>query len=95
MQQKQETKKYKLNGGKNTPKQSFKAGPIRATVWENSHDGEIKFNTISLDRSYKDKAGNWQKTSTLRLNDIPKAEIVLKKAYEYLVLSSTEAVAEN
>lgn len=95
MQQNQEVKKYKLENGKNIPMQSFKAGAIRATVWENSHDGETKFNTISLDRSYKDKAGNWQKTSTLRLNDIPKAEIVLKKAYEYLVLGSSEAVAEN
>jgi hypothetical protein len=33
-----------------------------------------------------DKEGNWQTTSSLRVGDIPKATLVLNKAYEYLML---------
>lgn len=78
------------NTTKNTPEKKFRAGPVSATIWKNTgqrQDGEIaSFNTISLERSYKDKSGNWQNTSSLRVSDLPRASIVLQKAYEYLVL---------
>ncbi len=68
------------------PEIKFKAGGIAATVWKNqSKDGEYR--TVSFERSYKDKDGTWKKTSSLRLNDLPKATVVLNKAYEHLVLS--------
>lgn len=74
---------------KNTsPEKKFSAGAVSATIWKNAttrKDGNLaEFSTISLQRSYKDAAGNWQNASSLRLNDIPKAGLVLQKAYEYL-----------
>ncbi|MBW3012192.1 hypothetical protein KY311_03325 [Candidatus Woesearchaeota archaeon] len=64
----------------------FNAGAVTATVWENEpRNAKGKFNTISLGRRYKDKDGNWQHTAALRINDLPKASLVLKKAYEFLV----------
>ena len=72
---------------KNMPEKRFVAGAISATVWRNSaqKDGkDVSFETISLSRNFKDKEGNWQSTPSMRLNDLPKASIVLNKAYEYL-----------
>jgi hypothetical protein len=77
-------------GEKNLPEKKFSTGVISATVWNNKavqKDGQPgEYKTISLQRRYKDKAGIWQSTSYLRVNDLPKAALVINKAYEYLVL---------
>jgi len=89
--------------GKTLPEKKFSTGAISATIWKNDgtnkKTGEnVEFRTVHLDRRYKDKDGNWQSTSSLRLNDLPKASLVLQKAYEYLVLkgqgSSSQETSE-
>jgi len=78
----------------NLPEMKFRAGAVSATVWQNEgqRDGEVtQFNTIAIERSYKDKKDVWQKTNSLRINDLPKAALVLTKAYEYLVLNQVSA----
>lgn len=77
----------------NLPEKKFRAGAITATIWKNtSNDGESEFNTISFERSYKDKKDEWQTTNSLRVNDLPKAKLVLEKAYEFLVLKEQTEV---
>ena len=74
----------------NQPERKIRAGPICATVWKNqAENGEYR--TISLERSYMDKEGRWQSTNSMRLNDLPKAKLVLEKAYEFLVLAEVSA----
>ena len=34
--------------------------------------------------TYKDKDGVWKSTNSLRVNDLPKAILVLNKAFEYI-----------
>jgi hypothetical protein len=71
----------------NLPENKFRAGAITATIWKNSlnKDGtEASFNSITLERSYKDKSGNWQTTSSFRINDLPRLTLLLNKAYEYI-----------
>ena len=79
---------------KNMPEKRFGAGAISASVWVNegtSKTGEtIEFRTVSLQRRYKDKNDEWQTTSTMRINDLPKVSLVAEKAYEYLVLKQPE-----
>jgi hypothetical protein len=79
--------------GKKHPEQKFKAGSVSATVWQNQGtDSEGKqsvYRTVSFERSYLDKDGNWQTTNSLRIGDIPKAVLVLNKAYEYLMLKDS------
>ena len=74
----------------NAPEKKFSTGVISATIWKNSgtsKKGEpVEFKTISLQRRYTDEKGEWNSTSSLRINDLPKASLVLNKAYEYLVL---------
>ncbi len=78
----------------NLPEKKFRAGAISATVWLNkghSTDGqETEFRTISLERHYTDKEGKWQATSSFRINDLPKAAVVLQKAYEHLVFNEQD-----
>lgn len=73
---------------KNTPERKFRASPVTATIWTNEgkgRDGEVNlFRTITLERSYKDKDGAWQSTNSLRVNDLPKAVLILNKAFEYI-----------
>jgi hypothetical protein len=88
-------KQTQTNGNTgNLPEKKFRAGAIAATIWLNKGsrpDGEdSEYRTISLERNYKDKEGNWQSTNCFRVSDLPKAEVVLKKAYEYLVLNEQD-----
>lgn len=75
----------------NRPEKKFRAGAISVTVWRNtSEKGE--FSSVQLDKSYKDKQGEWQKTSSLNINDVPKAMIALQEAYKYLALKGDEQI---
>ncbi|MBW2972624.1 hypothetical protein KY359_06310 [Candidatus Woesearchaeota archaeon] len=70
----------------------FKAGAISATIWRNTikrKDGtSAEVHTVSFDRRYKDKdSDEWKSTRSLRAMDLPKAVVVLNKAYEYLILN--------
>ena len=82
----------------NMPEIKFRAGAISATVWKNQteRDGKVvEYRTVSFDRNYQDKNGEWNKTNSLRVNDLPRASLVLQKAYEYIALkdSTTEVSA--
>ena len=82
----------------NQPVKKFKAGAISATVWENqaqNQQGEtVSYKSVSFDRTYKDANGEWQHTNSLRMTDLPKATLVLSKAYEFLALNSPETEDE-
>ena len=72
------------------PVKKFNAGGIQVAVWENERKDGGKFNTISMDRSYKNDKDEWQKTNTLRISDIPKAIAALSKAYDFTVIKEPE-----
>jgi hypothetical protein len=78
----------------NLPEKKIRAGAITATIWlnkgYNSNGEETEYRTISLERNYTDKEGRWQSTNSFRVNDLPKANVVLNKAYEYLVLAEQD-----
>lgn len=73
----------------NLPERKFRAGALSATIWVNNGknaSGEpVEYRTISIERNYTDKEGKWQSSNSLRINDLPKAALVMQKAYEYLV----------
>lgn len=70
----------------NLPEKKFRAGAVAATVWLNKTE-KGDYHTISIERNYKDQQDKWQSTNSLRINDLPKANVVLQKAYEYIVLN--------
>jgi hypothetical protein len=69
----------------NQPEKKFRAGGITATVWKNDSE-KGSYGTVQLNRSYMDKDNQWKTTASLRMNDLPKASLLLQKAYEYLAL---------
>ena len=93
----------KINEGnaveKQVPVKKFRAGAISATIWKNSKvngNGEsFTAYAISLERNYTDKEGKWNSTSNMRVNDLPKAELVSRLAYEFLVTKGEEAEASS
>lgn len=89
--------KTKIEEGSNLPEKKFKAGAVAATVWKNKSEKDgsaFEYRTISFERRYKDNKGEWQSTNSLRVNDLPKAMLVINKAYEYLVLAEQESIEE-
>ena len=73
------------------PEQRFQSGGVVASVWENEIEkegGVTSFKSVSFERRYQDKSGEWKSTSSLRVSDIPRAIMVLEKAYEYLSLKN-------
>lgn len=85
--------------GKNLPEKKIRIGAITATVWKNesaSKTGEsFAYRTVSFERRYKDKSGVWKSTNSLRANDLPKASLVLAKAYEFLAFADTSISDEG
>ncbi len=84
--------------GKTLPEKKFRAGAVSATVWKNANEKDgtaYEFFSVSLERGYKDKEGQWQSTTSLRTADLPRAALVLQEAFKYIVLSNnqTEAAA--
>jgi hypothetical protein len=76
------------------PQKKFVAGAISATIWKNEkhiQDTEFEITSVSLQKNYKDKDGNWKTTHSFKTNDIPKVKLVLDKAYEYLTLKGESA----
>jgi len=82
--------KEEIKEEKKLPEKKFRAGGITATVWKNTGKNkageEVEFHTVGIERSYMDKNGEWQKTNSMRTNDLPKVALVSAKAYEYVVL---------
>ena len=72
----------------------FKAGAVRAAIWMNPHqsaDGKLFTSAkVVVERIYKDESGHFKSTHRLDTNDIPKAILLLKKAYEVLTLKKPE-----
>lgn len=65
----------------------FKHGSCSAAVFSKEvarGDKRFQVRNVSFQKRYRDRNGEWQGTSTLEVNDIPKAILVLEKAYDYL-----------
>ncbi|MBI4438663.1 hypothetical protein HY640_01900 [Candidatus Woesearchaeota archaeon] len=79
--------------GKRLPEKKFRAGAVTATIWKNDTE-RGSYATVNMERSYKD-GDTWKSTSSLRLNDLPKAALVLNKAYEYLLMQDKNPEEKN
>ena len=75
----------KLKKG-NAPILRVKMFPVTVAVWENeSLKGAGKYFTYSLQRSYKDDAGNYQNTESLRQRDLLVAAECLREAFKQTI----------
>lgn len=68
------------------PIKNYKAGTLTLSMWENESENG-KLTSFTIQRSYKDKEDNWQHTSNLRTQDLPKLQILIQKAYQEQILT--------
>ncbi len=68
------------------PTKKFTVGGIQVAVWENQGKEGKSYYSISFEKRYMDKEGNWKSTTSLKANDLPKAVLALEKAFEFVSL---------
>ena len=64
----------------------FKQGACCAAVFSKEvtkGDKTTTTRSVSFQKRFRDQQGEWQSTSYLGVNDIPKAMLVLNKAFDY------------
>jgi len=79
------------------PEIVFKVGAVRASVFRNTIEKQgklIPLPKVVIEVRYRDKAGQWNGTNSLSLNDLPKAILALQKAFEYLMENKGPQQAE-
>ena len=75
------------------PEKTFNQGSCRAAIFANEikQDGKTAIvKKVTIQKSYKDKNGNWQNTNSFGVNDLPKLALVATKAYDYLTMKKEE-----
>ena len=77
----------KMTGQK--PKAKFAAGTVSAALWENpvtARNGQqVTLLKATIERRYKDSAGNWKSSGSFGRNEIPLAIYCLEKAFEAII----------
>jgi len=79
----------------NPPVGKLTAGGVRLAVWANDGPKGGTYYTVSLERTFRRKDGDWDSSTSLRINDIPKAIAILQKAYDRLVVSVDDCDVES
>jgi len=73
------------------PEERFRCGACEAAIFLNEIERAgktVKLKKVSFQKRYKNTDGDWKSTYSLDVNEIPKAILVLSKAYEYLVFGN-------
>ena len=76
------------------PEKSFKCGGCEAAVFENEivkAGKRLSIKKVSFQKRYKSVDGEWKSTNSLDTNEIPKAILVLTKAYDYVCTGGDDA----
>ena len=55
--------------------------PISAAIWRNQNENGEAFYNVTLERSYKDKDGQWQSSASFNAGDLLLAAKVLDRAH--------------
>lgn len=66
------------------PEHKVKVGAVTASIWKRTvekNGNSFVVRQVSLDRTYKDKNGDWQSTNSYDIGDVPKAVFALCRAY--------------
>lgn len=80
------------------PVKEFKAGSVRASVWENHREKNgQKFNvqSVRIERRFRDQEGNWKSSNSFGTRELPLLQVVVAKAFEHLVLNEREPNGKN
>lgn len=77
------------------PTKSFRAGNVRAAIWTNQSEGGADYFSVTVSRSYRDDSEEWKESTVFGRDDLPKVELVTRKAYEYIQLEAGQSRSEK
>ena len=76
------------------PIAKFRAGQVSAAIWQNEAtvNGNRKVTLLkaTVERRYRDAAGNWQSSGSFSRNEIPLAIYCLHKCFEHMIETAKE-----
>ena len=76
------------------PVKEFRVGGFSAAIWRNetNKDGRtIVQHSVRARKRFRDRAtGEWRESDYLFAEDIPRLQLVLAKAYEFIALKESE-----
>lgn len=77
------------------PVKKFRAGRVTAAVFRHEHtkdDRQVVSHSVNVELRYRDKkTGEWKSSTFFYADDLPRLELVAKKAFEFIVLDNTDA----
>ena len=68
-----------------TPEKTIRVGGIQFSIWSNETPKGI-FQSITIDKSYKDEKGEWKRTKSFKPSDLVKVQLGLTEVLKYLYL---------
>ena len=80
------------------PLKSFRAGNVQASVWENRYekDGETRVRySVRIQKRYQKDENEWEKTEYYFPEDLPKLELVTRKAFAFITLKESKDIEET
>ncbi len=77
------------------PRKTFRAGSVRASVWDNdrvlSNGEHTIFPKVCVERRYKNEHGEWVSSNHFSVNELAKLQAVIRAAFDYLTLVVQES----
>jgi len=73
----------------NKPVKTFRIGQITISLWRNPSEKYGDTLSVTIRKQYK-SGEEWKETKSFNVNDLPKLQTGLQKAYEYIVLSESK-----
>ena len=88
-----------MNQPNNQPAKEFRAGAISASVWRNEdpqQNGKSRIrHSVKIQKRFRNKEGDWQNSDYFFPEDLPKVELLVRKAYEFVTLSESKELEES
>ena len=83
----------------NQPVKTFQSGPISTSVWRNEdaqQDGTTRVkHSVRFQKRFRNKDGQWQNSDYYFPEDLPKLQLVVAKAFEFISLKESKDPEES
>ena len=73
----------------NKPIQTFRRRGVKVSVFENKSD-ETVFHKIAIQKLYRENDGTWKTTTSLGRDDLPIAQLLIGRAWEFILDQEAE-----
>jgi|688.fasta_scaffold1280149_1 hypothetical protein len=68
----------------NSPIETKRVGPVKATIWENTNDKNQIYHTAIIVRTYRDEEGNWKETNQFFTDHLPLVQLASNQAFAFI-----------